>query len=436
MLPSSVVIITALASQFIYILVNRYFFRRPEYVFYLFYLLVLTAYFLNKYLADEQGIVHFPGLPYSKLVPDKALAILSYIFYFKFGRHFVEAATRYPVMNRVMQRAEKLLYVYIGADLLLLLAFHNVPLANTLFLIINTAVFGLLVYIFAAMIRRNEALDRFILTGSLFYAVCACITFWLGQNKPPLEDNHIAVLQAGALLEMVWLNAGLVYKSKRLQQKTIFAQEQLIQQYRENQALSERLSSVRERLSRDLHDDVGATLSSIKAYAEILGQNGKDEVIRSLIKDNAADMIDRLEVIAWATNPQHDNFKSLTDAVLRFARPLTHAHNINFVFKSDGIDGGEVGGAARQQLFLICKEALNNTVKYAEATECRVGLSLKKQMLMLEITDNGKGCDGTIKGSGNGIRNMRKRAAELGGEMILQSANGEGTTIRLTVPLP
>jgi len=87
--------------------------------------------------------------------------------------------------------------------------------------------------------------------------------------------------------------------------------------------------NVRQKLHRDLHDDVGATLSSVKIYSEILQTNLNNPLITELIKNNASDMIDKLEVIAWATNPQHDTFKSFKELINKYAAPVCYAKNID-----------------------------------------------------------------------------------------------------------
>jgi len=193
----------------------------------------------------------------------------------------------------------------------------------------------------------------------------------------------------------------------------------------------------RNRITRDLHDDVGATLSSIKAYSEILKDNPDKPLIAELIQDNASEMIERLEVIAWATNPQHDNFKSLVDALLKFARPVTHAHNIELHFEKKGFeDDLMIPGDVRQNVLLIFKEAINNMIKYAETSQCHVKLLIKNQQLLLEVKDNGKGNDGSIKGGGAGIKNMHKRAEEMNGSIEIETAANQGTAVRLTIPHP
>lgn len=437
MLPSSL-FLTALAVQFIYILVNWYFFRRKEYLFYAIYILTVVAYFLNKYLADANGMVDLGILRYNKLYPDKILIIISFCFYFKFARHFVEAAERYPKMNSFLKHTERASLLYCLAVAALLVFTGDFQLENLLFYVLNI-VFNTvaLVYVFRTMIARMETLDRFIFTGTSMYGIGAFITLWLSQDKSPYADDHFLSLQIGAILEMVFLNTGLVYKSKRLHNQSVTAEKELIEKYSENQDLLVRLSTIREQISRDLHDDIGATLSSVKAYAEILGRNGSNEVIQDLIRENAAEMIDRLEVISWATNPKYDNAKSLLNAMLKFARPATHVHGISLQVKEYGLDEDVViSGNIRQHLLLIFKEAVNNSIKYAEATCCEVKLALQNQKLVMEIKDNGKGTDGAIKGNGSGWKNMRKRAEEVNGILEIETAPGRGTLVRLSVPHP
>jgi signal transduction histidine kinase len=94
----------------------------------------------------------------------------------------------------------------------------------------------------------------------------------------------------------------------------------------------------------------------------------------------------------------------------------------------------------RHNLFLVAKEALNNVTKYAAATEARVQLHLVNGSFILSISDNGCGFDVTSMhantGNGNGLTNMRERIADCGGHLAVESQPNQGTTIRMTVPLP
>ena len=195
--------------------------------------------------------------------------------------------------------------------------------------------------------------------------------------------------------------------------------------------------NVRQKLHRDLHDDVGATLSSIKIYSEVLQNNGGNGLISGLIKTNAEDMIDKLEIIAWATNPQHDTFKSFKELILKHVSSLCHAKNINLNMQSDGLNENTMmPGDVRQNLFLIFKEAINNIIKYSEASECNIRMFTKDHKFYFFISDNGKGFNGTIKGSGNGWKNMKKRAQELNGTIKIISEQNKGTSVDVNLPYP
>jgi two-component system, NarL family, sensor histidine kinase UhpB len=146
-------------------------------------------------------------------------------------------------------------------------------------------------------------------------------------------------------------------------------------------------------------------------------------------------MIERLEVIAWATNPQHDHFKSLKNKMLKFAAPLCHSKNIQCHIESKGVNEEMLmAGEIRQNIFLVFKEAINNMIKYAEATKCSTNISISNNQFVLQIADNGKGFDGTIKGTGSGWKNMQKRTGDLNGKLVIDSTPQKGISMSLPYP--
>jgi len=429
---------TVLAVQFIYILVNWYFFRQKEYFFYAIYIVALTAYFINKYLGDANGMISLGTLKYYKLYIDKDLVMISFYCYFRFVVSFINAELKYPAAYRFMWYTNRFVLLYLIFNITLVYLTHNLLLENLLFFVTNL-VFTIivLVYLSRIVLKKTEPLFRFIFAGTCLYGLGSLITLLLGRNKSLLEDDHYLFFQIGVFLEMIFLNAGLIYKSNMSQRQLIISQGKIIEEYEKSQALSLKMEHTREQISRDLHDDVGATLSSVKAYSEILKDNPGNTVIAELIKDNAAEMIERLEVIAWATNPQHDNFKSLRNRMQKFVMPICHSQNILCMFDCDGIsDEIIMPGEVRQNVFLVFKEVINNIVKYASATTCSAKLLIHNDKFIMQIADNGKGLDGSIKGSGNGLENMRSRTTELSGVLNIDSASGKGTAITMNLPFP
>lgn len=434
MLPSYI-LFTALSVQFIYILINWYFFRRKEYVFYSIYILVISLYFLNKYLADDIGIVHIGSFDYFKVYPDKILAILSYFFYFKFARYFTVAHVRYPFIDRVIKILEHILLGFILFDILLLSFTGNTIIENYIFLPVNILIFVVLIFVFRKMIIRNEVLDRFILTGSMCYAVCACITMWLGQNRDPMNEDHILALQIGAIIEMILLNAGLVYKSRMLQSEKVNSQMQLIEKYRENEELILRLGDIREKISRDLHDDIGGELSAIRLLSEIKTPGYDPQEQLTKISAYSGGMVQKLNEIVWALNFNNDTLQSLLAYIRRYAVNYLDDLGIScLVRQPEDIPGIEVDGPTRRHIFLLIKEALNNIVKHAEATKVYITIIIH-EVLSISIGDNGKGISPEIlnKVKGNGLNNMSRRVAELKGSMEIK--NHDGTTLFFSLPV-
>lgn len=195
--------------------------------------------------------------------------------------------------------------------------------------------------------------------------------------------------------------------------------------------------NVRQKLHRDLHDDIGATLSSIKVYSDLLQNKGNDLVIIELIRTNALDMIDKLEVIAWATNPERDTLKGFKDLILKHALSPCNTKNIDLNIQCNGMNENMVmPGDLRQNLFLIFKEAINNIVKYSEASKCLIQMFSRGRKFYFIISDNGKGVTGTFEGNGNGWKNMQKRTQELKGTIKIQSEINKGTSITVTLHHP
>ena len=121
----------------------------------------------------------------------------------------------------------------------------------------------------------------------------------------------------------------------------------------------------------------------------------------------------------------------------KFAVPLCHAKNIDFDISSSTVDDEmQIQGEIRQNLFLIFKEAINNMIKYAAATSCTVSISHHSNTFFMEIADNGIGYDGLVKGSGNGLLNMQKRAGEINGKLAIENNPGKGMVLKLSISYP
>ena len=204
----------------------------------------------------------------------------------------------------------------------------------------------------------------------------------------------------------------------------------------------ERLQKFRDRLARDLHDEMGSTLSSIRFFSEYADREiGKDKPqvrpVLQRISQSASNLSESMQDIIWAMKTKNDHLDDIAAHMVEFGSRLLESRNVNFKTEIDeDFSGKQIQPEVRRNIYLIFKEAINNTAKYSEATEVTLHLGLKKGMIEMNIRDNGKGFDMNDLPSGNGgngLQNMRNRAREIGGHLAIESKPGEGTVVDLHV---
>lgn len=196
-----------------------------------------------------------------------------------------------------------------------------------------------------------------------------------------------------------------------------------------------KLQTLRNKIASDLHDDVGSTLSSISIFSQMAQQQSK-EVIPMLetIGESSRKMLDAMADIVWTINPENDQFEKIILRMRSFAYELLGAKKIDFEFiADDDVAKMKLPMNVRKNLYLIFKEATNNMVKYAAADRALFSLTGEKNNLTMLIKDNGKGFDTSLTTDGNGLKNMKKRAVEMGAALVIDSLPGNGTTIQLQV---
>lgn len=207
----------------------------------------------------------------------------------------------------------------------------------------------------------------------------------------------------------------------------------LISRYRLKKALE--LESMRNRIATDLHDDIGATLSSISIYSQVVKDKLKDkdhnlERVLDKMGENSREMVNNMNDIVWAINPSNDQGEKLIKRIESYAIDLCSAKNIQVQFHADErLNNISLPLEHRKNIYLVFKEAINNAVKYSAANKVEIALHLKDKTINLQIKDNGKGFDKTQVKKGNGLKNFESRAREINGTVDISAIPGAGTTI-------
>lgn len=205
------------------------------------------------------------------------------------------------------------------------------------------------------------------------------------------------------------------------------------------------LEQLRTRLSRDLHDDIGSTLSSINILSTVArrkAEAGDDAgATASLIGigERTQRLMRNMSDIVWSVDPERDTMEELLARMREFGSAVLEPKGMYLRFDARGDLEGTLPPALKSNLYLIYKEAVNNAAKHAHATEVSVSFVHANNRLRMTITDNGKAMeagDGAgSAGGGNGLRNMRMRALEMKAELTIEGPSPQGTRIDLVLNL-
>jgi len=212
------------------------------------------------------------------------------------------------------------------------------------------------------------------------------------------------------------------------------------------------LEHERSRIAKDIHDDLGASLTHIILLSQGTrsGPEESDGAVANLqqIHTTARQLTHSMEEVVWAVNPEHDTFDGLANYLSNYAQGFLRLAGVRCRLEMPmQLPAQALSAEVRHNLFLAFKEALNNVVKHAQATEVRISLHPGKASFELLVEDNGRGfAAGSVPGEdreefskraapGNGLANMRSRLQEIGGRCEFVSQTGVGTKVEFSVPL-
>jgi len=201
-----------------------------------------------------------------------------------------------------------------------------------------------------------------------------------------------------------------------------------------------KLFEMRNRISQDLHDEIGASMSGINLLTQMAAEKLKHDKPKEAaeylfkVKNYSQDVIEKLSDMVWVFNPQNDSIEKLLLRLKSFAISLAASKNIKLHFEtSKGSEAINLTIRQRKTIYLISKEAMNNTFKYADCTNIYYNLSTNGSKWRLKIQDDGVGFIPLENKEGNGLKNMQARADEIGARFNIQSLPGTGTIITVEV---
>lgn len=254
----------------------------------------------------------------------------------------------------------------------------------------------------------------------------------IGAEKTRRNMFALVVLLLMVVVIAFWSRARLLRRSNAA---ILSAQGQLLQTEKALEA-----EAVRTRIARDIHDELGSDLTKIA----MLGSEAKRRIADG--SDQVTPVLDRLgrlsreaggalKDIVWSVDPEQDTWQGLVHHAQMYAQRILEGTGIDadLHFGHSGPDA-PIDPATKRNIFLILKEALNNALKYAQASRIRIHLTTSTNGFHLTVADNGSGFDPEKVGQdGNGLRNMRVRAERLGGELSIVQLDPHGSQLDLHI---
>ena len=261
----------------------------------------------------------------------------------------------------------------------------------------------------------------------------------LAEHKLTIQQKNYQLYGLVGVVLVLGLMGYLLYSQQKLKNRQLQKENELKGALLKIETQN-RLQEQRLRISRDLHDNIGAQLTFIISSIDNLkyGFDIKDDALNSklnAISEFTSATIYELRDTIWAMNKNEISLEDLQTRISNFVEKANaSAEHIQFDFNYDPAENGQLkfSSVEGMNIYRIIQESVNNAIKYAEAGFIEVKFTPKKEGVEICITDDGKGFDLEKTNLGNGIANMKKRASDIAATLHLFSQAGQGTVVRLT----
>lgn len=293
------------------------------------------------------------------------------------------------------------------------------------------------------ILRLKNQILSFFITGTSFYLIGAILglvmfqTGWATRQPEKPFTFPMTPLEIGVILESVCVMIGISLLNRRSEREKIRIQAQLIEQLQENERKQTRLNNLRDEIALDLHDEIGSQLSSISILSQTTSRYVVDAKVQDrlqTISQTARQVMDSMREIVWSLNSSSNSLQHIGLRIQETAYSLFADSTIQLYTECDQSD--ELTGLTqkqRRELYLIAKECLTNILRHAQATRVWIQLQTTPDGLLLCLKDDGKGFSIASKTSGIGLQSVRQRAHQLGALLTINTADGQGTTVLITL---
>ena len=416
---------------------------RPEFLYYGGYTFcVALLLFLKAILVQNSTGFNFMFEGYL----DFLLQLTSVFLYLLFVRSYLNTKANYPFIEKVLSSSQWVViaasflytYVYFATDNFILQ--NNLELYTKLYLVLLGIIF------IVTGFRYKDRLLKYLVYGNInliFFGLISLLfiaTPFRFKGVHWIFNNSLMYYDFSVLGECLLFMIGLSYKNRKELIEKVKMQE-AIKLEKERQEMEKQLTIIqtqqeeRNRISADMHDELGAGMTAIRLMSEMAKSKTKENPLPEIekISDFSNDLLNKMNAIIWSMNSSNDTLPNLVSYIRSYT--LTYFENFDIKCRIDiahEVPEKELNGEKRRNIFLTVKEALNNIVKHSKASAVVLDFSFEKS-ICIKIHDNGIGINqNAIREFGNGLKNMRKRTENMGGQFTIEV--NDGTSIMFCIP--
>jgi len=310
----------------------------------------------------------------------------------------------------------------------------------------NILLVMMLIFLVYAAKNWHHILLRYLFWGNFLYLLFSLASLLIVLNPdiirlPGIFNNSLVLFELGLLIELIFFLMGLTYKNRtqlieQTKERERLKMENERKELEKQVAVMQAHQEERERISADIHDELGSGMTTIRLMSEIAKNKMKGNVPVEIekISNSANEVLNKMNAIIWSMNSSNDTLDSLISYIRVYAIEYFDGTSIECkVAMPQEIPFKELSGDKRRNIFLCVKETLNNTLKHSKATRVNINIGTG-HTLQITIADNGAGIDPEkIRKFGNGLKNIDRRMKSIGGSYTI--SNNNGTETKLESPL-
>lgn len=426
----------------LFIIVNFILTGKKEFLYYFGYaLLMFLLVFFYALLGGIWG--SFSSFVYGYF--DVFLLILGNVFYLAFSRHFLNTKVNYKTLDKVFKIEEWLLMVLLAAFTFTHFFTESYIIERLLENLMKIIILSIGIVFIIIAFKQKERLIGYLALGSafaIFWNIISLTIILMGIPPYSIFFHALFYHDIGLVFALAFFLLGLTYKNRRELVEKIKEQEALKLDVEkkdfENQiAIIKAQQEERNRISADMHDDLGAGMTTIRLYSELAKGRIGDTPIPEIekISSSANELLNKMNAIIWSMSSSNDSLGNMIAYIRSYSLEYFEDSGINCrITIPENLPNIVVSGEIRRNVFLVVKEALNNVLKHSGATEVSITLERVHDGLKLFIHDNGKGIDfEKLRQFGNGLKNMKKRMDDINIHFSIENNNGTLITLHRVI---